>query len=448
MAKEIIGNKNGIDFYVGSDTPEPVRRYTQPEAPPAADLTDLTLPETQTQDQFVASRTGSVDENKIREETRKNMQATIDAINTQYANLVSAQEEKNQGYMGQTRAVNARSGTLGSDFGNANMAGQEKANSQAVKAIRDEQTLKIAEVNTRIDEMATKAIESKRNNAIKDAEAYASYLETQKTDARDIFKTLAASGADLNTLEPKKKAVLLKLAGYDEDTGSLLYNSLKPKKSQIDYKYIQQADGSTLAIGVDPTTGEFIEHTIKGASPDVGVVIDLIGKYGDAGILPTDDLATASKKIQNSRIYKKETYIAPTGGGNADLDRMLKMLEIQTLQGKMTGDTPEAKQDAIKKTDKLQEIVDTASSMLSDKKLGSAVGTLSSKLPTFKGGTADFERSYEKLRGLLTLDNIGVLKGVLSDADMKIIKEASTRLNLNMSESGFKNEFRYYFQRT
>lgn len=37
-------------------------------------------------------------------------------------------------------------------------------------------------------------------------------------------------------------------------------------------------------------------------------------KYVDAGILPNDSVETATQKIKKSRIYQKETYIAPTGG--------------------------------------------------------------------------------------------------------------------------------------
>lgn len=39
-------------------------------------------------------------------------------------------------------------------------------------------------------------------------------------------------------------------------------------------------------------------------------------KYVDAGILPTDSVETVKQKLLNSRIYRKETYIAPPSGGS------------------------------------------------------------------------------------------------------------------------------------
>lgn len=75
-----------------------------------------------------------------------------------------------------------------------------------------------------------------------------------------------------------------------------------------------------------------------------------------------------------------------------------------------------------------------------NKGLNSAVGPISSKLPTISGQTADFESQFNSLKSLLTLENMGVMKGVLSDSDMKVIQQASTALNLGMSQSGFKKE--------
>jgi hypothetical protein len=67
-------------------------------------------------------------------------------------------------------------------------------------------------------------------------------------------------------------------------------------------------------------------------------------------------------------------------------------------------------------------------------------GTISSRLPTFRQSTADAEVLLESLQGLLTLDNMGKMKGVLSDSDMKILRQASTTLSAKMSEAAAKTE--------
>lgn len=62
-------------------------------------------------------------------------------------------------------------------------------------------------------------------------------------------------------------------------------------------------------------------------------VLNLMDKYGDAGILPIDSLSQATAKLRNSALYHKDTYIAPVGGGNAGLDTILKTLQVQNLLG-------------------------------------------------------------------------------------------------------------------
>jgi len=49
------------------------------------------------------------------------------------------------------------------------------------------------------------------------------------------------------------------------------------------------------------------------------LVLDMAGKYSDAGILPTDTLAQATAKQKNSKIYQQQTRLSDGGGsGTAD----------------------------------------------------------------------------------------------------------------------------------
>src|SRR5215475_7721711 len=94
--------QSGSPWSNPTPSPEsPVLRYTSPSTTPI--LTRPTGPE-------------SVDENAIREATRKRMQTSI---NANYVNLIKQERTDAQDRLGQTRAVNARSGLMGSDFGAA-----------------------------------------------------------------------------------------------------------------------------------------------------------------------------------------------------------------------------------------------------------------------------------------------------------------------------------------
>lgn len=79
--------------------------------------------------------------------------------------------------------------------------------------------------------------------------------------------------------------------------------------------------------------------------------------------------------------------------------------------------------------------------LLEDKSvLGNAVGPISSRFPTLRGKSSDFENKVESLKSLLTLDNLGLLKGAMSDKDLALLQSAGSTLNLNMSEEGFIKE--------
>lgn len=240
-----------------------------PVAAPAAPLTPATPATVPTpafpadtsilsQEQFIANRNAGVDENAIRENTRKSMQASIDAINAQYANLVSEQERRNEDYSGRTRAATARSGTLGSDFGDTALKNQDTANKGAINALRDEQALMVSEVNTRVDEIARQEIAARKAEALGNAEAYSAYLEKAQTQARGDLDTLAKSGVGLDKLDPQRKAYLFKTAGYDPLIGELVYNAKKPKAEQIQYSLEKLANGKVLFYGQDPSTGKLV----------------------------------------------------------------------------------------------------------------------------------------------------------------------------------------------
>lgn len=93
------------------------------------------------------------------------------------------------------------------------------------------------------------------------------------------------------------------------------------------------------------------------------------------------------------------------------------------------------------KVQKAQDVLSLATELLnSGDTLGNAVGPISSMYPTFRGASADFEAKTNRLKSLLTLENLGVLKGAISDRDMEVLSSAASALNLGMSEEGFRGE--------
>lgn len=177
------------------------------------------VPGIMSQEQYTAKYGGNVDEAAVRESVRQRMQAQIDAVNSAYDAMSREQSRINQGNLGATRAVTARSGTLGSDFGNASMSGQEQANAKALAAIEAQRALETSKLYGEVDATAEADILRKRQEAKDQAAGYSAYLDSERQKALDYAKTLGASGLSLDELkanDPNGIANIMKATGYSE----------------------------------------------------------------------------------------------------------------------------------------------------------------------------------------------------------------------------------------
>lgn len=72
--------------------------------------------------------------------------------------------------------------------------------------------------------------------------------------------------------------------------------------------------------------------------------------------------------------------------------------------------------------------------------LPGAFGVVDARFPTLRQATADAEVLRDALTSLLTLENMGKMKGVLSDSDMKVLRQASTTIAAPMSDAAARAE--------
>jgi len=165
--------------------------------------------------------------------------------------------------MGSTRAVNARSGLLGSDFGNANTSNQAGANQKAIDAINAERSLQVSSVFTKIDELTQQKVAAQKAEALGQANAYKDYLAGEQKKATEYAKSLGASGMTFSELEAKNPdAAKMILAGYDGDklAATLSMDAAKAPAERINWK--TDVKGNTVIVyGVNPTTGKVEYHT-------------------------------------------------------------------------------------------------------------------------------------------------------------------------------------------
>lgn len=199
-----------------------------------------------------------IDEASIRERIRAEQQQRIDAINSVYDDMVRRQMNVNEGNMGSTRAINARSGLLGSDFGNANISNQRAVGQQAIDAVNRERGLRISQVFADIDASVADKIEAEKAAAAGKANEYKSYVEKTTTEARERAKALGQQGLSYDQLKaeaPDKLKQLLESTGYDEFTLAATMNAAKPPAEQTKYE-IKTIGNRVIAYGVNPTTGQ------------------------------------------------------------------------------------------------------------------------------------------------------------------------------------------------
>lgn len=144
-------------------------------------------------------------------------------------------------------------------------------------------------------------------------------------------------------------------------------------------------------------------------------------------------------------------FQAPTSGGGLLEAPTVKQFGDQTYQWNgMTGTWDMIDVSAIpdaSKINKAYDVVQAITDLENMAGLSSAVGAkgLSSFFglksePIAGTAAADFVTQLNALKSLLTIENMGIMKGVLSDADIRILTQAATSLSTDMSEKAFRAE--------
>ena len=96
------------------------------------------------------------------------------------------------------------------------------------------------------------------------------------------------------------------------------------------------------------------------------------------------------------------------------------------------------------KVDKANSIVTSIDAILNNKNLSKAIGPQSSRVPELirSGARNDVDAAIDQLIAGIAIENLGLLKGPMSDKDVEFIKQASSGLKKNMSEQGFKDQLK------
>ncbi|MGH7249511.1 MAG: hypothetical protein ACREGC_00900, partial [Minisyncoccia bacterium] len=191
--------------------------------------------------------------------------AQISAIDTQASKAIA---DLQQGFM-----------TQDYDLINASYSAASKLFSDKTQAIQD--------MNTNVQNATNQALEMHKQAVAEQQQAF----DNQQTELKN--QQAAIAFAAQNGIS--KPFYLVGNTAIDTQTG-------KP----VSLSEYQAATGQQVGLPSNQTDFSQIQHIVD---PSVSA---LQNKYPDAGILPTDSVDQATAKLNNSRLYLKETYIPPS----------------------------------------------------------------------------------------------------------------------------------------
>lgn len=250
--------------------------------------------------------------------------------------------------------------------------------------------------------------------------------------------------------ENRKRAIMENPEG--KLTGALngeIRNLERERDTQLADIGIQQA----VAQGNVDLVNKNIERRVKAEFDPLKTQVEGLKNYLT---LYNDDLSTSEKALLEAELKRQETdYTSGIKDANlqAQANSYQQLLDSGAIQSKDIPKevlaqmnfngyvTPEQKQAKEMTTGLISSI-----NKFFDLGATGAVGAPASKILPYLGslvgiGNYQADKSLvENIKNKLTLNNLGFLKGAMSDKDIAFITAASSSLNDNMSESQFKKE--------
>lgn len=123
-----------------------------------------------------------------------------------------------------------------------------------------------------------------------------------------------------------------------------------------------------------------------------------------------------------------------------DLKRDELRLKIADKQQQLDTTRQELGVQKEKQASVINEALQIAKDLQSNPSLPSAVGTVSTMLPTMSGETQDVINKANTLQAMLTAENLKLMTGVLSETDLALLKSLSS--GINITDSGIKGSLK------
>jgi hypothetical protein len=417
-----------------------------------------------------------IDENKIRQDMTARFQSEIDALNRVYAEKRREETIRGIGRLGEVGAIGARRGLLGSDFGASQETAQVSENVAAQNAIEAERMRAESAILSKIEGMVAQETGKRETAKAAGSKDYLAYLRGEDTAKQEnVSKTI--TNILSSKVEPSDTLYteVSKRLGVTPELLKAEYQNQKANQEAAGLAAQTEAEKAAAELAYKQAqTGEILGKPAAEAAKNVAEQLKTAIAQGFEYVsTPAErdrlkSLGYSTQEINGKTYMKKpETekpitqtvgksllqYDAKTGGWTniytaPDTVQDVKDLSVnEKISLAEKGYTIGADGEPVKITTPDAQKIEKAKNLLSSIEdlqsmdWGVAVGPLSSNLPSWMSGKVNAVRAkIDNVRSMLTLENMGLMKGVLSDADMKVITAASTALNASTDEASFDRE--------
>jgi len=388
----------------------------------------------------------NVDENSIRNNVTDRFQAEIDALNRIYAEKKKIAFREGEGRLGSDAAIQSRRGLLGSTFGGAQTEKVGQFNNEIQSGIDSELQANLSQIYSKIktdvaSELAAKT-EAKKAGASEYLEFLRGSAERKQQRVSNTVRNML-----LNNLNPDDAMFkgLAEQLGVSVDSLKASYNELKSAsdsasedkrleraktQSEIDKNYGgMEIDLQKLGLDMDKFNYQQKQDTIKNAFEDTKFTWlqkqDLIKNELEKSKLVFDQ----SKDARDYELSLQK-FLLEADKAARDSGEIVKINGVD-YQKNADGTYSQPKvprvpsEDKLKKTDDVLKMIED---IYNNKDLSNAIGPKSSQIPQWMrtGKRNAVDAMIDTLISNLTIDNLGVLKGAMSDKDIEFLKSVST----------------------
>lgn len=172
-----------------------------------------------------------IDEREIERRQRRLFQSEIDATNRVYDDMLNQERLAGQGRLGTGRAIAARGGLLGSDFGEAQRQGIVSQNLGVERAVQNERSAKIGTILGTMRKAVADEITEKRAARQQGAENYINWLASSQTrkqnNANKAAQAILDAGLDPREMDEAELTAIGQDAGLSIADIISSYNQLK-----------------------------------------------------------------------------------------------------------------------------------------------------------------------------------------------------------------------------